>query len=67
MLTDEDETLNTCPNCHGHGSTEVRTEDLDGFEHFVPYECYLCNGRGAVPYCLVVLWVDAGRPQARFA
>ena len=64
-LGPDDETLNTCPNCSGHGAQTIGTYDIDGRAHPISAQCYLCNGRGAITYALVVMWQDAGRPQVR--
>lgn len=64
-LGPDDETLNTCPCCQGHGTQELRTKDLDGRDVFIGNECYLCGGRGAIHYHTLVMWHDAGRPTAR--
>ena len=64
MIGHDDDTLNTCPLCHGEGRQVFRSTDIDGRPHAISNECYLCGGRGAVHYHTLVMWNDAGRPQA---
>lgn len=52
-----------CPPCSGHGMLQIRAEREDGTYRVLQSVCKLCGGHGSVHPAVMVLWVDAGRPQ----